>query len=141
MTGRDTAAEASARAFLGIGWRFPLQVTPAGGLARSAFERRIEESVRLILETAPGERVMLPDFGCGIHDLVFAPASASTQSLVVQRVRSALVRWEPRIDVLEITAESAPEDRQLLLIRISYAIRSNNAIGNLVYPFLLREAG
>ena len=139
MSALDPTADA--RAFLGIGWRFPLQVTPTGGIAGAAFEQRIEESVRLILETAPGERVMLPDFGCGIHDLVFAPASESTRSLVVAYVRRALVRWEPRIDVLEVTAESALDDPQLLLIRISSAIRANNAVGNLVYPFLLREAG
>jgi phage baseplate assembly protein W len=131
----------SAPAFLGVGWRFPLQVTPGGGIARSAYERRIEESVLLILGTAPGERVMLPDFGCGIHDLVFAPAGPGTESLVVQQVRQALVRWEPRIDVLEVTARSAPDEPQLLLVRVSYAIRANNAVGNLVYPFLLREAG
>jgi uncharacterized protein len=127
--------------FLGAGWRFPLQVTPAGGIARSAGERRIEESVLLILSTGRGDRVMLPDFGCGIHDLVFAPASPVTRALVVRQVREALVRWEPRIDVLVVDADNADDEPQLLLIRISYAVRANNAVGNLVYPFLLREAG
>ena len=61
------------RDFLGVGWKFPLQVTPGGQIAQARYEQRIEESIYLILSTAKGERVMLPDFGCGIHDLVFAP--------------------------------------------------------------------
>jgi len=129
-TGRD---------FLGTGWTFPLQTTPRGGLRLSRAEQRIEESIFLILSTAPGERVMLPEFGCGIHDLVFAPNNAVTISLVVQRTRQALVAFEPRIDVLDITAETAPEQPNLLLIRIDYRIRVNNALGNLVFPFYLDE--
>jgi len=127
-----------ARDFLGIGWKFPLQVTPAGRIAQSRYEQRIEESIYLILSTSKGERVMLPDFGCGIHDLVFAPNSAATISSTVQSVRTALTKYEPRIDVLAIDAEAQGEN--LLLIRISYRIRANNAIGNMVYPFYVREA-
>jgi phage baseplate assembly protein W len=127
-----------ARDFLGIGWKFPLQVTPAGRIAQSRYEQRIEESIYLILSTSKGERVMLPDFGCGIHDLVFAPNSAATISSTVQSVRTALTKYEPRIDVLDIKAEAQGEN--LLLIRISYRIRANNAIGNMVYPFYVREA-
>jgi phage baseplate assembly protein W len=134
MRSRDT------RDFLGIGWKFPLQVTPAGKIAQSRYEQRIEESVFLILSTGQGERAMLPEFGCGIHDLVFAPNNAVTLSRVVQSVRSSLTACEPRIDVLGVAAENAPEQDNLLLIRISYRIRANNAIGNLVYPFYIREA-
>jgi uncharacterized protein len=129
------------RDFLGIGWKFPLQVTPDGKLRQARYEQRIEESVYLILSTSRGERVMLPEFGCGIHDLVFAPDNPGTIALVVQNVRKALVRYEPRIDVLEVAAESAPESQNLLLIRVNYRIRANNAIGNLVYPFYIREGG
>ena len=127
------------REFLGTGWKFPLQVTPRGGLALARAEARIEESIYLILSTSPGERVMLPDFGCGIHELVFAPNNAGTISLVVQRVREALVAYEPRIDVLDIDAETSPEQPNLLLIRIDYRIRTNNALGTLVFPFYLEE--
>lgn len=127
------------RKFLGRGWKFPLQVSPAGRIAQARFEQRIEESVYLILATAKGERIMLPDFGCGIHDLVFAANTPGTRSAVVEQVRRALVSYEPRIDVLEVTADSAPEELNLLLIRVSYRIRNNNALGNLVFPFLLRE--
>jgi phage baseplate assembly protein W len=127
------------RDFLGVGWKFPLQVTPGGKVAQARYEQRIEESIYLILSTAKGERVMLPDFGCGIHDLVFAPNNSTTIAVVIHTVREALVAYEPRIDVLDISAESAPEELNLLLIRINYRIRANNARGNLVYPFYIRE--
>jgi len=127
------------RDYLGVGWKFPLQVTPGGQIARAYYEQRIEESIYLILSTSKGERVMLPDFGCGIHDLVFAPNNSSTIAVVVQTVREALVAYESRIDVLDIGAESSVEEPNLLLIRINYRIRANNARGNLVYPFYIRE--
>jgi phage baseplate assembly protein W len=127
------------RDYLGVGWKFPLQVTPDGKIARARFEQRVEESIYLILNTARGERVMLPDFGCGIHDMVFAPNNASTPTRVVQAVRKALTASEPRIDVLDVEATSPPEEPNLLLIRVSYRIRANNAVGNLVYPFSIRE--
>lgn len=127
------------RAFLGIGWKFPLQVTAGGSIALSSYEQRVQESVYLILNTAKGERVMLPDFGCGIHDLVFAPNNPQTLSAVVQEVRSALVTYERRIDVLDVATETAPGQPNLLLIRVDYRIRANNALGNLVYPFYITE--
>src|SRR4051812_17180262 len=108
------------RDFLGVGWKFPLQVTPGGTIAQSRYEQRIEESIYLILSTAKGERLMLPDFGCGIHDLVFAPNNASTLTRVVQVVRKALTASERRIDVLDVQADAAPDEPNLLLIRISY---------------------
>ena len=127
------------REYLGVGWKFPLQVTPSGGLARARYELRVEESVYLILATARGERVMMPDFGCGIHDLVFSPNTPGTIGLVAQQVRRALVAWEPRIDVLDIVVDSPEGETNLLLIKVGYRIRANNALANLVYPFYLRE--
>ena len=127
------------RDYLGIGWKFPLQVTPGGKIAQAKYEQRIEESVYLILSTAKGERVMMPEFGCGIHSLVFAPNNAMTRAIIVQHVREALVAYEPRIDVLDIAVETAPDEANVLLIRINYQVRSNNALGNLVYPFYLGE--
>ena len=127
-----------ARDFLGIGWKFPLQVTPAGRIAQARYEQRIEESVFLILSTAKGERVMMPEFGCGIHDLTFSPNSPTARAAVAGAVRTALVKFEPRIDALEVDTEAQGEN--LLLIRINYRIRANNAIGNLVYPFYILES-
>jgi phage baseplate assembly protein W len=127
------------REFLGAGWKFPLQITPGGKIAQARHEQRIEESIFLILSTAKGERVMRPDFGCGIHDLVFAPNDATTLAVVTQMVRDALIAYEPRVDVLDIGVENAPEQPNLLLIRVNYRIRANNALGNLVYPFFITE--
>src|SRR5436305_12326686 len=118
------------RATLGSGWKFPPQIAPGGGFARAAYERRVEESIYLILSTAKGERVMLPDFGCGIHDLVFAPNGAGTIARVNDEVRRALVAFEPRIDVLDVDASYTEEQPNLLLIRLGYRIRENNARGN-----------
>lgn len=127
------------RAYLGKGWKFPLQVTPSGAIAKASLEQRIEEAIYLILSTAKGERVMLDDFGCGIHDIVFQPNNPATVTAVVDNVRQALVRYEPRIDVLAVTANSAPETPNLLMVNVNYRIRSNNASGNLVYPFYITE--
>ena len=128
-----------ARPYLGIGWRFPVQVSPTGAIATSALEQKIEESIYLILGTAKRERPMLPGFGCGIHDLVFAPDAAGTIAEVVATVRDALVTYEPRIDVLTVDAAAAPGEPNVLLIRVDYRIRANNARANLVYPFFITE--
>ena len=128
------------RPFLGIGWKFPLQVTPRGAIATSSEEEKIEESVLLILSTAPGERLMLPDFGCGIHNLVFAPNDGGTVTRVVDCVRRALTKYEPRIDVLDVSAELSPDQPNLLLIRVDYRILDNNSMTNIVYPFFINEA-
>jgi hypothetical protein len=127
------------RGFLGVGWKFPLQVTPDGRIAQARHESRIEESILLILATAPGERPMLPEFGCGIHDALFAPNDPRTTALVAHLVRQALTRYEARIDLLDVQAESSAEAPNLLLIRINYRIRATNAVGNLVYPFYITE--
>jgi len=127
------------RPFLGLGWKFPLQTTPRGAIAIAGEEQKIEESIFIILSTAPGERLMLSDFGCGIHDLVFAPNDAGTVSRVVDLVRRSLTTWEPRIDVLDVNAEVSEAQRNLLLIRVDYRIRDNNSMKNLVYPFFITE--
>jgi phage baseplate assembly protein W len=127
------------RAFLGVGWKFPLQVTPSGAIATSSLEQKIEESVYLILSTARRERPMLPAYGCGIHDLVFASDNPATIAEVSAAVREALVLYEPRIDVLAVDVAAAQGQANVLLIRVDYRIRANNARGNLVYPFFITE--
>lgn len=127
------------RAFLGVGWKFPPQVTPSGAIATSSQEQKIEEAIYLVLSSAQRERPMLPTFGCGIHDLVFAPDNPGTIAEVSATVRSALVAHEPRIDVLSIDVAAAAGQRNVLLIRVDYRVRANNARGNLVYPFFITE--
>lgn len=99
----------------------------------------IRQSIFLILMTAPGERQMRPEFGCGVHDLVFEPNTAALHGLVQDKVQTALTKWEPRIDVLNVNVESPPQQGNLLLIHIDYRIRANNSFFNLVYPFFLNE--
>jgi len=125
--------------FLGRGWAFPIVADAAGRIAYAAGEDAIESAIEIILGTSPGERVMRPEFGCGIWELVMEPNTAQLHGRLQARVRDALVRWEPRIDVLEIRIESPPEKKNVLLIRIDYRIRANNAAYNLVYPFFLQE--
>jgi phage baseplate assembly protein W len=127
------------RDFLGTGWKFPLQVDSRGAIAIARHEERVAESIALILGTARGERVMLPAFGCGIHRLVFEPNNDLTTGRVAESVRRALVDFEARIDVLDVRVESAPNEPNLLLIRVDYRIRANNSFHNLVYPFFIRE--
>lgn len=128
-----------ARAFLGNGFAFPLQIGPNGGFAFAAYEADVEQSVFNILATAKGERVMVPDFGCGMHDLVFSPNTSTQAGAVASEVREALVRWEPRIDVVSIDVTVGGDQGELLLIRIDYSIRSNNAFYNTVYPFFISD--
>lgn len=128
------------REFLGTGWKFPIRVNARGGFSFSRHEQDIEESVWIILSTAKGERVMLPEFGSGIHDYVFAPNNPATRGSIAYEVQKALVEFESRIDVESVRVESFPESDNRLLILIDYRVRSNNAKRNLVYPFYLTEA-
>jgi hypothetical protein len=125
--------------FLGRGWSFPVRPDETGKLRLTDQEQAIRNCIFLILSTAPGERVMRPEFGCGIHDLVFQPNTAALRGAVQAKVREALVRWEPRIDILDVRAETAPDALNQLVIRIDYRLRTNNALFNLVYPFFLNE--
>jgi phage baseplate assembly protein W len=93
----------------------------------------------IILGTGPGERVMRPEFGCGIWELVMEANTAQLHGRIKAKVRDALVQWEPRIDVLDVRVEAPPEQKNVLFIRIDYRVRANNAFYNLVYPFFLQE--
>lgn len=128
-----------ARAFLGHGFAFPLQIGAAGGFVFAAYEADVEQSVFNILSTAKGERVMVPDYGCGMHDLVFSPNTSTQAGAVASEVREALVRWEPRIDIVSIDVSIGGDQGEMLLIRIDYSIRSNNAFYNTVYPFFISD--
>jgi phage baseplate assembly protein W len=127
------------REFTGTGWKFPIRVNPRGGLSYSADEQDIEEAIWIILSTARGERQMLPRFGCGIHDYVFATNEPATHGSIAHQVRDALTEWEARIDVIDVQVEANADIPNLLLIRVDYRIRSNNAFHNLVYPFYVQE--
>jgi phage baseplate assembly protein W len=125
--------------FIGSGWAFPLRTDATGGIALVSRDRELEESIRLILATAPGERPMRPEFGCRIHEHVFAPVDPSTAGLIAYEVRSALLRWEPRIDVRQVEV-SAEGDETTLYIDVHYSIRGANDPRNLVFPFYVIPA-
>lgn len=128
------------KSFLGQGWSFPVGVYPVTGeILCSQHEQDIRESIRIILGTAPGERVMRPDFGCGIHSYVFGNMDVSTITLITGSIRDALARWEPRIKVTDVKVEP-DSDAGKLVININYEVRSTNTKNNLVYDFYLKEA-
>jgi len=127
------------KSFLGRGLKFPLQINAVGGMAMSEGPDNIEESVKQIIGTAVGERVMRPTFGCRIHDYVFHPNSSATVGMVGFYVSEALHKWEPRIADIAVSAQPSPNDTSLLLIDVRYKVRSTNVDRNLVYPFYLRR--
>jgi hypothetical protein len=148
------------KTFLGVGWSFPVQPDASGAALLVEFEEDIRQAVLLILETGLGERVMRPDFGAGLQELVFEPLNATTIALVQHRVEQALITWEPRIDQIEVSVTAGgagsefppqkggklrpktgpnPRSGTWLDIEIEYRIRATNTFYNLVYPFYLQE--
>jgi hypothetical protein len=125
--------------FLGVGWTYPVRTKVNGDIAMSQFEDDIREAILIILGTSKGERVMRPDFGCGIHDFVFAPINTATITLVENSVREALTVYEPRIELIKVEALSDRAEEGKLLVNIDYRVRSTNSRFNLVYPFYLKE--
>jgi phage baseplate assembly protein W len=121
--------------FVGNGIAFPMQTNAIGGVALVTREREIQEAIRLILGTAPGERPMRPEFGCRISEHVFAPANATTAGQLSYDVRAALDRWEPRVDVDDVEVTFDAVDSGVLYIDITYHIRGTNDPRNLVFPF------
>lgn len=128
--------------FLGRGWAMPVALDPrTGTVASVAYEEDIRQSIRIILETAPGERVMRPNFGCGIHELVFIALDSTTIQIIRSTIEDALRRCEARIDVLNVTVDEAATSEGKLLVEIEYRVRKTNQTGNLVFPFYFREGG
>jgi phage baseplate assembly protein W len=127
-----------AKAFLGVGWGFPVVFDNSGVVTTAQYEESVRQAIWIILGTSKGERVMRPDFGCGIYDLVFEVNSASTSGRVAQAVREALLVQEPRIDVRDVQVE-AQGSGETLLIHIEYQVRATNNVFNLVYPFYLER--
>lgn len=127
-----------AHEFEGHGWRFPIGLDDSGAIVDASEDDKVRQSIEIILRTAPGERVMRPDFGCQIHDLVFDTISGAMVGRVAAVVASALATWEPRIDVLGVNPRQDTDDPTRLLIEIQYRIRSTNSRFNLVFPFYVQ---
>ncbi len=124
--------------FLGVGWQFPVELDAnKQRFALAEYEESVRQSILIILNTAKGERVMRPDFGCSLHELVFAPNNAATQGLAGSYVEEALLLWEPRIKVLDVTVDPGGEHGEVLNINIEYWVRTTDNRFNMVYPFYL----
>ena len=130
------------KAFLGRGWAMPVALDPRTGLVASvAYEEDIRQSILIILETSPGERVMRPNFGCGIHEMVFTAVDSTALQRIRSTVEEALRRCEARIDVLGVNIDEAATLDGQLVVEIEYRVRQTNQLGNLVFPFYFREGG
>lgn len=128
--------------YLGKGWATPVDVDPGtGAIATAEYEDDIRQAIRIILETAPGERVMRPDFGCGIHEMVFGAIDSTAMERIRSVIGSALRRYEARIEVLGVSIDEDVPPQGVLLIGVEYQVRRTNQVGNLVFPFYFREGG
>jgi len=131
------SADARGKEYLGRGLAFPLRTNARGELALATPERDIQEAIRIILGTRPGERVMRPDFGCRAHELLFEPMHAGTETLMQQYVAEALDMWEPRIDVQGVNVYVDREVDGALWTEIYYLIKATHDERSIVYPFFL----
>lgn len=125
---------------IGQGWHFPPMLDERGTIALTSDIDEIEQSIRIILSTAPGQRVMRPDFGCRIHELVFAPNNTTTAGVAGRYISEALGRWEPRIAVRQVEVEPDADDSACLTISIKYQVAATHSNRSLVYPFYLIPA-
>ena len=125
--------------FLGTGWGFPVEPDSGGAIDIAVVETGVKESIRIILGTSKGERVMRPEFGCDIHDFVFATVNTTTLTMIATSVEEALIEWEPRIEVRNVDVTPEQLNTGKLLIHIEYWVRQTNTEDNLVYPFYLNE--
>lgn len=122
---------------LGRGWRFPIFPDEQGKLRYSQGEENVEHSMRLLLLTALGDRVMRPDFGTEAPSLVFAPGSQQHLTRLETTVRDAVRDWEPRVDLLDARAEADPDRPWRVLVSVDYLVRRTNSRMNLVFPYYL----
>jgi len=127
------------KSILGSGWKYPVELGKDDTISVSRHEEKIKESIRIILGTAKGERVMRPDFGCDIHNFVFAVINTTTLTQMESSVKKALVLWEPRIEVSSVNARPTRVSNGIIDIEINYRVRYTNTAYNLVYPFYLES--
>lgn len=130
--------QAQDRAFLGTGLAFPVQLGPARRFRLVSGQEDIQQSIRIILGTMPGERVMRPEFGCRAYELLFDPHDTATEALLVFYVEQALARWEPRIEIQAVTIDDSAGDGRLP-VTIHYRIKATHDERSIVYPFYLME--
>jgi phage baseplate assembly protein W len=124
----------SDQGFVGFGFAYPMGVDDQGGMAMVTGAANIERSIRLIIGTAYGERPMRPEFGCGIHDLIFDLASPELITQIQLQVQASLRRWETRAEVISVTA-AFDDNRTTIQIQVTYRIKGSYDPRNLLVPF------
>ncbi|MCI0337060.1 MAG: GPW/gp25 family protein [Acidobacteria bacterium] len=129
------------KAFLGTGWAFPPGLDDEGKIRLVSLEEDVRQAILIIIQTVLGERVMRPDFGSGLHNLVFEPVNRTTMALVQNTVERALIDWEPRIEINNLEVTTDQSQRNTLEINLLYTVRATNTQFNLVFPFFLLEGG
>ncbi len=126
--------------FMGRGWKFPVEVDQATGrIKMSEGEEDIRESIRIILGTSKGERMMRPEFGCELRDFVFGITDVTTLRLLENKIKESITVWEPRVEDVRVNVDLDDEVAGKLNIAITYMVRSTNNLFNLVYPFYINE--
>jgi len=135
----NNTIDSNSKAFLGKGWKFPIQTNQGLKIQTSIYEENIKESIKIILGTRKGERVMRPDFGCGIHEFIFENTSSIILGHIELSISEALTKYEPRIELLKIDFSKEQIDNGILIITISYLVIATNNRFNIVYPFYIRE--
>ena len=129
-----TTAGGDGTDFIGSGWSFPVRITATGAVRLVSGAEELDAALRLILSTAPGQRLMRPDFGCSMWEQVYAPLTPDTLGLVEQAVREAVERWEPRVVLDRVEAVPDPEEAAIH-VEVDYRVAATNDRRNLVYPF------
>lgn len=130
---------ADAQDLIGTGFSFPIKVDARGRLTWSSGEQRLQDAIWLIVKTSIGERVMRPTFGAGANDYVFQPNSPTARTALATAIRSALLLWEPRVDLDTVSVDPVSGEPSQVLVSIAYRVRSTNELFNMVYPFYLNE--
>ena len=132
---------ASDQSFLGRGWTFPPTFSRGGAdVEMVSGPDDIQQSLQILLATAPGQRVMQELFGCDLEGVLFEQVDQSFINTVTGMVSNAILDYEPRIDLNKLTVSESAQSDGLLLISIDYTVRSTNSRYNMVYPFYLKEA-
>ena len=129
---------AAAMELIGKGWKFPIKVNAKGGLSYSEGPERIQDAIWIVLSTSLGERLMRPDFGAGVHEYVFQSNSDVMRTRLQSAVNEALLKWEPRIELTNVTVQEGNQPSQVL-VSIDYRIRTTNELFNRVYPLYVQE--
>ena len=126
--------------FLGTGWGFPPTFdNTTNKVVMTSDEADVQLSLQILLSTRKGERVMLPDYGCNLNEMLFEPMNATFKSYISEMIRTAILYYEARIDLNSLLIDDSQDAEGIIIINISYTVRTTNSRYNFVYPFYKRE--